>query len=541
VSAIDALTAEQVATLTAQVSEVFSSLPTLGAFVRIRTKGDAIVDFGGDRWHEEQRRFEAERSGWDLVLKPRQIGFSTLELLRDLSYALTHPGTQTLVVVHDRKLGELLFSGLKLMHDSLESWGLAPSTNLDNLRELSYTHLASSVRVVEAGATSKAAKNKGRSGTVHRLHATEVAFWPNAEETMTALLGALSDDGEVVIESTPNGAVGMFYQLVQEAIAGRGRYRFHFYPWFQHRSYRVRSLPPNFNPAPRDRWEEKLRAAGCDDHQIEWWRTKVNDPGIGLDSALQEWPLDPHSAFRSAGGQWLPPDAIDALTSFVRPPLVTLSVRGYQLRIYRGQLPYQLGGGWGRASFIIGGDVAEGIEGDRSALTVLDDRTGEVVASLHSSVIEPGDFGLVLADVGRMFSGPDGAPAMVAPERNNNGHATLRALTHEANYPEERIYQHEDERLGWPTNLATRPVLFDSLGQGIRQMDGNGRPVLWTPDADTAAECKTLIRDVDGRPRASGKGSKGGAHDDLFVSWAIAHQVRTRPAFRARGLKVKGL
>jgi len=41
------------------------------------------------------------RTGRDIVLKPRQVGFSILELARDLWLALVNPGTNVQVIVHD--------------------------------------------------------------------------------------------------------------------------------------------------------------------------------------------------------------------------------------------------------------------------------------------------------------------------------------------------------------------------------------------------------------------------------------------------------
>ena len=58
----------------------------------------------------------------------------------------------------------------------------------------------------------------GRGTTIHHLHCSEVARWPHdAEETLTSLRAAVPQSGEVVIESTPNGAGGPFYEEWQRA------------------------------------------------------------------------------------------------------------------------------------------------------------------------------------------------------------------------------------------------------------------------------------------------------------------------------------
>src|SRR5690606_18338809 len=53
------------------------------------------------------------------------------------------------------------------------------------------------LRIIVAGASEAAAEKKGRSGTITRLHLTEVAFYEYAEETLNALLECVpTDSGE---------------------------------------------------------------------------------------------------------------------------------------------------------------------------------------------------------------------------------------------------------------------------------------------------------------------------------------------------------
>ena len=110
------------------IAELLDDLPSFGSFVDIKTQRDGLVPFGWAQWHPEQRRFQAERTGRDIVLKPRQIGFSTLELLRDLQFALTNDGVQVVVVVHTGEAKAELFAAVHLMARSLDAWGLLPGT-----------------------------------------------------------------------------------------------------------------------------------------------------------------------------------------------------------------------------------------------------------------------------------------------------------------------------------------------------------------------------------------------------------------------------
>ncbi|MEQ8721013.1 MAG: hypothetical protein RID81_07030 [Sandaracinaceae bacterium] len=513
------------------LAEIWVDFRSWCSLVEIRTKHEGKVPFSFDRWNQEQIKFDNERTGSDVVLKPRQIGFSTIELARDLFFAVTREGVNVQVVAHKKSNAIDLFLGLRYMADALRRRGLLPKTKADNVRELVFWEIGSAVRVVEAGATTASAQDKGRSGTIHRLHATEVAFWKQPAETMKALTSCVPEGGEVVIESTANGAGGLFYNLIQAAAKRQGPYRLHFFPWYDHAEYRI-DPGPDFDPEPRDKWEVTLRAKGCDDAQIAWWRSKVDNPAVGIEGALQEYPVDPGSCFRTSGSEYISAAHVDALSESTREPIRELPVvwrgldgkaRGRELgtlEIYAEPEPGE--------DYVIGGDVAEGVGGDASSADVMNARSGEVVAKCWSKTIAPGDFGLALAVIGYLYN-----TATVGPERNNHGAATLRALEVEARYP--KIYKHTDKKLGWPTNGQTRPILFDDLRRSIRE------GVATHPDAATVAEARTLIVNAAGRPEARSKGQEGGCHDDRFVSWAIAWQIRSRPGFVPASFHVSGL
>lgn len=505
-------------------ADVLGDFSAFCSLLNIRTKAGGIAPFHCDSWWSEQRRFEQERTGRDLVVKPRQVGFSTLELARDLHHALIVEGAQVLVVVHDAGLKEQLYLTTRMMAEALKAIGLLPKTRYSTKTELVFEKTGAAVRIVEAGETERAASKKGRSGTVHRLHATEVAFWGAAGETMTAILGSLTPDAEVVVESTPNGAGGLFYEDVQAARAGRSDYKLHFFPWYEHEGYRT-TPKPGFDRFPRDQWEEKLRGAGCDDSQIAWWRSKVDDPKFGLEQALQEYPIDLDTCFRSPGRRFIEAGYLDAIAGLVREPKETAPLE-FKNRRYGEALIYEKPARG--MTYEIGADVSEGIESDAHSATVLERKSGRTVATWWTDSIEPGDFGIGLAVLGWLYN-----TARITPERNNHGHTTIRALQHEAGYT--RIYQADDGKLGWITNSATRPPLWDELAFAIRER------ATFTPDAATLAECRTIVRGKDGKPVALNKGAKDGCKDDRYVSWAIAWQMRTKPIWEPKGFHIRGL
>src|SRR5438128_8431731 len=84
---------------------------------------------------------------------------------------------------------------------------VALMTSRANVRQIVFPRLDSEYRVATA-----ADPNAGRGMTIHNLHCSEVARWPgDGAETLSSLRSAVPGNGEIVLESTPNGAGGVFY------------------------------------------------------------------------------------------------------------------------------------------------------------------------------------------------------------------------------------------------------------------------------------------------------------------------------------------
>jgi hypothetical protein len=79
--------------------------------------------------------------------------------------------------------------------------------------------------------------NAGRGLTIHNLHCSEVARWlREPEEALASLRAAVPVDGDIILESTPNGAAGVFYEEWQRAT--ETGYTRHFFPWWYDDEYR---------------------------------------------------------------------------------------------------------------------------------------------------------------------------------------------------------------------------------------------------------------------------------------------------------------
>jgi hypothetical protein len=218
-----------------------------GRLYKIIVKGDDEDEDGlvlPFRPNVAQRRLIARLWHRNVILKARQLGFTTLICIMWLDHALFNANSRCGIIAQDRDTAEALFRDkVKFAYDNLpehlrDAMPLANATK----SELLFAHNNSSMRV----ATSV------RSGTIHRLHVSEFGkigakFPDKANEVITGSIPAVPKSGILVIESTAEGRDGEFYKICQTAEASHNAkkrlnvrdYRFHFFPWWQEPGYEM--------------------------------------------------------------------------------------------------------------------------------------------------------------------------------------------------------------------------------------------------------------------------------------------------------------
>lgn len=255
--------------------------------LRIQDKRDNLIPL---RLNRVQKHLLANLTGRDLVLKARQMGLSTAIQADQFVTAITRR-TRSATLAHDdagtallRRMAERFWANLP---DDKR-----PPRGLDNATTTTYPQTGSEVFIATAGS-----KNKGRAGTYTRVHGSEVAFWPDAAATMAGLMQGVPDTGQVVLESTPNGAQGWFYERCMEALDGNGVWTLHFFPWWWDDGYRL----PLEAGETLDYDGDELRLVqehGLTPEQIKWRRAKQAELKHLF---IQEYPEDPRSCFLLSG------------------------------------------------------------------------------------------------------------------------------------------------------------------------------------------------------------------------------------------------
>lgn len=265
--------------------------------LKIRTKSGAVEPFKFNKAQKHlHQRIEAQKLRIGkvrvLALKGRQQGCSTYIAARYYHRASHYHGQRVFILTHEGEATKNLFEMVNRYHEHCPPL-VKPHTGTDNARALDFDILDSSYRVGTAGAQAV-----GRSQTLQLFHASEYAYWPNAEAHAAGILQAVPDllGTEIIKESTANGMGNKFHQEWQDAEAGLSEYEAIFIPWFWQDEYR-QPVPDNFSLSMED--TEYQEAHKLDEEQMAWRATKIQQLGELL--FMQEYPATAAEAFQLTG------------------------------------------------------------------------------------------------------------------------------------------------------------------------------------------------------------------------------------------------
>ncbi|KKM27080.1 hypothetical protein LCGC14_1578380, partial [marine sediment metagenome] len=228
------------------------------------------------------------RTGRDIRVKASQIGSTTFDLARNFKKVITEPNTTAVVVAHEEFLTQRLLLRVNHMHDRLPlPVHLKPKMSHNSSYEMYFpSPLRSTFYIGTAGA-----KVFGRGEPIHLFLGSEVAFWPDANKILVPLEQRVPLEGEMVLESTPNGEgtaknPNVFFQMVQEALEGQGIWTLMQLPWWLEDEYQLPIGSKYAQPADKDRITRYtddeisliLRVGWDDaeaDRRIRWRRRKI--------------------------------------------------------------------------------------------------------------------------------------------------------------------------------------------------------------------------------------------------------------------------
>lgn len=271
---------------------------------------------------------EAQRQrtgGWvrACVLKGRQQGMSTYINARFFHRMMRSRGLTSFILSHEGKTTNKLFDMVHRFYENMDA-ALRPSLGKDNPREMTFPGLTADYSAGTAGN-----EDVGRGGTAQLFHGSEAAYWANAYAIQDGALESirLAAGTEIILESTANGPVGLFYEKCQAALAGLGDYVLVFCAWFWEDDYEREDdgsaltaeeqafIERYFTkPFPFQRTTISLAKAR---RKLMWRRGKVFDfsplnPAVGKARFRSVYPSNPIEAFLATAVGEIRADAIDA-------------------------------------------------------------------------------------------------------------------------------------------------------------------------------------------------------------------------------------
>lgn len=239
---------------------------------------------------------------YNLILKARQLGFTTFIMVYFLDACLFNSNHKAGVIAHTLDDAKALFRNkIKFTYDKLPDWlKEARPAKADNARTLEFNN-GSSIYV----GTSL------RSGTFQKLLVSEYGklsskYPDKAKEVKTGALNTVESGQQIFIESTAEGRVGEFYSLCEQArkLADTGKTlariepKFFFYGWNKNPQYVANDIETREVVIPQTMAEyfEKTKA-DLTPEQKAWYVLKAAQQGEDM---RQEYPTTPAEAFEGS-------------------------------------------------------------------------------------------------------------------------------------------------------------------------------------------------------------------------------------------------
>jgi hypothetical protein len=179
----------------------------------------------------------------NVVLKARQMGFSTLIEILALDHALFIRDQECVIIAQTDDAAKKLYrKKILFAYDSLPQF----------VRNIVPAVKRTEKMLVFGNGSSIEVTSSARGGTPHFLHISEfgkiAATAPNkAAEITSGSMQGVPKSGIIFVESTAEGQSGPFYEMSKRAEAahisgkelGPLEYRFHFFPWWMDAGYHL--------------------------------------------------------------------------------------------------------------------------------------------------------------------------------------------------------------------------------------------------------------------------------------------------------------
>lgn len=256
----------------------------------------------------EQESFYIGMHGRDLILKARQLGFTTFKMIYDLDECLFTVDYSAGCICHNLESAKDIYRNkIKYAYQNITE------SQREIIGEMGYrlplpTSDKDNSYVFDNGSSVKVSTSY-RGGTLQSLHVSEFGkickkYPDKAKEIVTGAFEAVGIGGEITIESTAEGRQGYFYDYSFDAKKlkdsgkkpNRLEFGFHFFSWFERPEYELDGDVSSALTEYFDKLEQK-HGIKLSDRKKAWYSSKWRALG---DDMKREYPTTPEEAFEQA-------------------------------------------------------------------------------------------------------------------------------------------------------------------------------------------------------------------------------------------------
>jgi len=431
---------------------------------------------------------EFDEFDYNIVLKGRQIGVSTLVAGHSLWIMLFHNEKNILVIATKQDTAKNLVTKVRYMHANLPVW-LRGTCTEDNKLSMRFSN-GSQIKAIARS------KDAGRSEALSLLIVDEAAFIEDADRIWTAAQATLSTGGKAIVLSTPNGVGNWFHKMWEAAEAKENDFHTILLDW---------KVQPDRDQDWRDRQTEIL----------------------GELQASQE-----HDAsFIMSGNTVISPTILEfyAATHVVEP----ISRQGFDGNLWIWEYPAP-----GR-TYIAAADVARGDGEDYSAIHIIDAENSVQVAE-YKGKIPTKEFGNLMVSLATEYN-----DALLIPDNSSIGWSSIQQVIDrgyknlfymssdlyyvdvENQIVDRKIISERNLKPGFTISMRSRPLIIAKIEEYMRENS------IIIRSTRTMAEFRTFIW-KNGRAEAL-----DGYNDDLIMALGIGLWVRdTALKLRQQGIEL---
>lgn len=248
-----------------------------------------------------QRDYNNEMWYYNVILKARQLGFTTFTLIHFLDACLFNSNHAAGVIADNQDNATDLFNNkVKFAYDNLPAW----------LKTQLTADTDSAKKLIFSNGSSFTVGTSLRSGTYQKLLISEYGkvsakFPEKAREIKTGALNTVEVGQQIVIESTAEGKTGEFFEICELArkLSQQGKKltrlepKFHFYSWFDNPEYTLGVEETAHTVVNKEIGEYLDQFPQLTAGQRAWYAAKAAVMGEDM---KREYPSTPEEAFEGS-------------------------------------------------------------------------------------------------------------------------------------------------------------------------------------------------------------------------------------------------